>query len=89
MQGPAGTPYEGGTFQLAINVPDAYPLVPPGIRYVTKIFHPNVHYKVIRAPRAHCPSAVAPAARRNAQLSTAQRALPSEANKGLPFPLRS
>mmetsp|Transcript_58039 Transcript_58039/g.184437 ORF Transcript_58039/g.184437 Transcript_58039/m.184437 type:complete len:155 (-) Transcript_58039:191-655(-) len=45
IKGPADTPYEGGTFQLDIIVPEAYPLVPPAIRYVTKIFHPNVHYK--------------------------------------------
>jgi peroxin-4 len=32
-------------FQLAINVPEQYPLVPPQVRFVTKIFHPNVHFK--------------------------------------------
>ncbi len=45
-QGPAGTPFESGTFELAISVPEAYPLVPPNIRYTTKIFHPNIHFKV-------------------------------------------
>eukprot|EP00891_Asterochloris_glomerata_P007259 jgi/Astpho2/7259/fgenesh1_pm.00113_%23_16_t len=45
LQGPAGTPFESGTFELAISVPEAYPLVPPNIRYTTKIFHPNIHFK--------------------------------------------
>mmetsp|Transcript_58038 Transcript_58038/g.184432 ORF Transcript_58038/g.184432 Transcript_58038/m.184432 type:complete len:110 (-) Transcript_58038:407-736(-) len=65
IKGPADTPYEGGTFQLDIIVPEAYPLVPPAIRYVTKIFHPNVHYKVrhhparLSSPRRR-PSCLAP-----------------------------
>ena len=46
LQGPAQTPYEGGVFELDIRVPDQYPLVPPIVYYCTKIFHPNVHFKV-------------------------------------------
>ncbi len=46
MQGPKDTPYEGGVFELIINVPEQYPLTPPSIRYKTKIFHPNIHFKV-------------------------------------------
>jgi len=45
-QGSVDTPFEGGTFELAINVPEQYPLVPPSVRFRTKIFHPNVHFKV-------------------------------------------
>eukprot|EP00873_Tetraselmis_striata_P022575 jgi/Tetstr1/442839/TSEL_003216.t1 len=45
VQGPQDTPYEGGTFELVLNVPEQYPLVPPKTRYRTKIFHPNVHFK--------------------------------------------
>eukprot|EP00961_Rhodomonas_salina_P138999 1870422-Rhodomonas_salina.1 len=32
VQGPAGTPYEGGTFKLEILVPDRYPFEPPKVR---------------------------------------------------------
>ena len=45
-KGPKETPYEGGTFELVISVPEQYPLTPPSVRYRTKIFHPNVHFKV-------------------------------------------
>lgn len=45
-QGPKDTPYEGGVFEVLVNVPEQYPLVPPAVRYRTKIFHPNVHFKV-------------------------------------------
>lgn len=51
-QGPQDTPFEGGTFELVINVPEQYPLVAPNVRYRTKIFHPNVHFKV-RRTRTH------------------------------------
>ncbi|KAA3457998.1 protein PEROXIN-4 isoform X2 [Gossypium australe] len=43
--GPSETPYEGGVFQLAFAVPEQYPLQPPQVRFLTKIFHPNVHFK--------------------------------------------
>ena len=29
LQGPKDTPYEGGTFELSISVPEQYPLVAP------------------------------------------------------------
>eukprot|EP00271_Cylindrocystis_brebissonii_P006412 TRINITY_DN19198_c0_g1_i1.p1 TRINITY_DN19198_c0_g1~~TRINITY_DN19198_c0_g1_i1.p1 ORF type:complete len:161 (-),score=20.17 TRINITY_DN19198_c0_g1_i1:265-747(-) len=45
IKGPEDTPYVGGVFQLSMNVPEQYPLVPPQVRFVTKIFHPNVHFK--------------------------------------------
>ncbi|XP_076066057.1 modifier of rpr and grim, ubiquitously expressed [Oratosquilla oratoria] len=42
IRGPAGSPYEGGTFYLYIQIPPSYPLCPPVVRFITKIFHPNV-----------------------------------------------
>ncbi|OEL35882.1 Protein PEROXIN-4, partial [Dichanthelium oligosanthes] len=47
IKGPSETPYEGGVFQLAFAIPEQYPLLPPQVRFLTKIFHPNVHFKVI------------------------------------------
>ncbi|KAK8509278.1 hypothetical protein V6N11_007680 [Hibiscus sabdariffa] len=44
------TPYEGGVFQLAFAVPEQQPLQPPQVRFLTKVFHPNVHFrKVLRS----------------------------------------
>ena len=45
LRGPPQTPYEGFRYHLDIVVPDSYPLTPPSIKAVTKIFHPNFHFK--------------------------------------------
>jgi len=42
MAGPAGSPYEGGLFQLELFLPENYPLNPPNVRFLTKIYHPNI-----------------------------------------------
>jgi len=42
IAGPPDTPYEGGTFELDINVSETYPFNPPKVKFVTKIWHPNV-----------------------------------------------
>ena len=47
IQGPAETPYEGGLFELHLSVASTYPVTPPKISFKTKVFHPNVHFKVI------------------------------------------
>lgn len=36
------TPYEFGTFLLEIHVPETYPFNPPKVKFLTKIWHPNI-----------------------------------------------
>ncbi|KAH3143299.1 hypothetical protein LV164_004580 [Aspergillus fumigatus] len=40
--GPPGTPYEGGTYEVDIKIPNDYPFRPPVMKFVTKVWHPNV-----------------------------------------------
>ncbi|CAB3374754.1 Hypothetical predicted protein [Cloeon dipterum] len=40
--GPPDTPYEGANYVLEIKVPETYPFNPPKVRFVTKIWHPNI-----------------------------------------------
>uniref|UniRef100_A0A8H7TU01 Ubiquitin-conjugating enzyme E2 2 n=1 Tax=Bionectria ochroleuca TaxID=29856 RepID=A0A8H7TU01_BIOOC len=42
IHGPSQSPYEGGVFKLELFLPEDYPMTPPKIRFLTKIFHPNV-----------------------------------------------
>ena len=42
IMGPPNSPYDGGVFQVKINIPVDFPYSPPEIRFLTKIFHPNV-----------------------------------------------
>ncbi|KAJ6970837.1 hypothetical protein NC653_035191 [Populus alba x Populus x berolinensis] len=37
IPGPIGTPYEGGTFQIDITLPDGYPFEPPKMQFATKV----------------------------------------------------
>ena len=41
--GPEDTVWEGGIFVLSIKFPENYPDKPPVVKFVTKIFHPNVY----------------------------------------------
>uniref|UniRef100_A0A1I8GTA6 E2 ubiquitin-conjugating enzyme n=1 Tax=Macrostomum lignano TaxID=282301 RepID=A0A1I8GTA6_9PLAT len=40
--GPPDTPYDQGRFQLEIRIPDNYPFSPPIVKFVTRIWHPNI-----------------------------------------------
>ncbi|RXG69447.1 Ubiquitin-conjugating enzyme E2 K [Armadillidium vulgare] len=42
IAGPPDTPYEGGTFHLEIKVPETYPFSPPKVKFLTRIWHPNI-----------------------------------------------
>ncbi|XP_018018818.1 ubiquitin-conjugating enzyme E2 K [Hyalella azteca] len=42
IAGPPDTPYESGNFKLEIKIPDTYPFNPPKVKFLTKIWHPNV-----------------------------------------------
>ncbi|XVF11460.1 hypothetical protein REPUB_Repub08aG0029500 [Reevesia pubescens] len=42
IPGPLGTPYEGGSFEIDIALPDGYPFEPPKMKFVTKVWHPNI-----------------------------------------------
>ncbi|KAK7874575.1 hypothetical protein R5R35_013144 [Gryllus longicercus] len=43
MFGPTGTPYEDGTFKIQLEFTKEYPTTPPVVRFMSKMFHPNVH----------------------------------------------
>ncbi|KAG9011781.1 hypothetical protein FRB90_007081 [Tulasnella sp. 427] len=40
--GPPDTPYEGGRFSVDIVIPDSYPFQPVKMKFITKVYHPNV-----------------------------------------------
>ncbi len=46
IRGPADTPFEGGRFQIRIEIGPEYPIRPPLMRFVTRVFHPNIHFEV-------------------------------------------
>lgn len=36
------SPYEGGSFELELFLPEEYPMSAPKVRFMTKIYHPNI-----------------------------------------------
>ncbi|KAF8262656.1 ubiquitin-conjugating enzyme/RWD-like protein [Lactarius quietus] len=42
VEGPEGTPYQGGYFRVKFDFTEEFPAAPPKCRFITKIFHPNV-----------------------------------------------
>ncbi|KAJ8531756.1 hypothetical protein ON010_g14207 [Phytophthora cinnamomi] len=41
MNGPTGTPYEGGVFRFHVRFSHEYPFEPPVLSWLTRIYHPN------------------------------------------------
>ncbi|VDK41605.1 unnamed protein product [Gongylonema pulchrum] len=41
--GPQGTPFEDGTFKLSLQFSEDYPNRPPIVKFVSKMFHPNIY----------------------------------------------
>ena len=42
LLGPANTPYDKYWFVVDVVFPDAYPMKPPTVKFITPIYHPNV-----------------------------------------------
>ena len=42
IKGPSDTPYEGKIFDVSIAVDPNYPFKPPVVKFITRIFHPNI-----------------------------------------------
>jgi ubiquitin-protein ligase len=51
IEGPEGTPYEGGIFPAELKFPKDYPLMPPTMKFLSDIWHPNGEFC---ASFAHC-----------------------------------
>lgn len=40
---PEDTPFEDGTFRLVLRFDETYPNKPPSVKFISKMFHPNVY----------------------------------------------
>ncbi|KAI8066410.1 ubiquitin-conjugating enzyme/RWD-like protein [Gongronella butleri] len=42
IQGPENSPYKGGTFKIDVVFSADYPFKPPKVKFLTKVYHPNI-----------------------------------------------
>jgi hypothetical protein len=54
IQGPEGTPFEGGVFPAELKFPKDYPLAPPKMKFLTEMWHPNGRSFVSSQSLASC-----------------------------------
>jgi ubiquitin-conjugating enzyme E2 G2 len=45
FSGPEGTPFEGGVFEAELKFPEDYPLKPPEMRFLDRMWHPNGKFR--------------------------------------------
>lgn len=43
IEGPEDSIYEGGLFQANLKFPKSYPNMPPKMKFITKMWHPNIY----------------------------------------------
>lgn len=54
VQGPEGTPFEGGVFPAELRFPKDYPHAPPTMRFLSDMWHPNSEVPPLAPrPREH------------------------------------
>lgn len=46
IQGPEGTPFEGGVFPAELKFPKDYPLAPPKMKFLVEMWHPNGMFRL-------------------------------------------
>ncbi|KAF1781056.1 Ubiquitin-conjugating enzyme/RWD-like [Phytophthora cactorum] len=49
--GPDDTPWEGGTFNLTLEFSEDYPNKAPTVKFITKMFHPNIYAALLQSTR--------------------------------------
>ena len=48
IRGPSDSPFEGGYFKVFVHLKEDYPFSPPYMKFMTKIYHPNISSQVER-----------------------------------------
>lgn len=56
IQGPEGTPFEGGVFPAELKFPKDYPLAPPSMKFIGEVWHPNGSSQSVHRKAEHVKS---------------------------------